>query len=63
MLDQRIQLRVQRMFDAGFVDEVRHLLDHGLREARTASRALGYPQMIDLHRWTHGSSIRRGRTS
>ena len=48
MLDQRIQLRVQGMLDAGFVDEVRHLLDHGLREARTASRALGYPQMIDL---------------
>ena len=47
-LDHRIQLRVQAMFDAGFVDEVRHLLDHGLRAARTASRALGYPQVIDV---------------
>ncbi len=47
-LDERIQWRVHAMFDAGFVDEVRHLLDEGLRSARTASRALGYPQVIDL---------------
>ena len=45
-LDVRIDLRVQRMWDAGFVDEVRRLLDAGLRDGRTASRALGYAQVI-----------------
>jgi tRNA dimethylallyltransferase len=45
-LDVRIDTRVQRMWDAGFVDEVRRLLDAGLREGRTASRALGYAQVI-----------------
>jgi tRNA dimethylallyltransferase len=48
VLDARIASRVDAMFDAGLVDEVRHLLAIGLREGRTASRALGYPQVIDL---------------
>jgi tRNA dimethylallyltransferase len=48
VLDARIRARVARMFDAGLVDEVRGLLAIGLREGRTASRALGYPQVIDL---------------
>ncbi len=47
-LDLRIHQRVQHMFESGLVTEVRHLLDLGLREGRTASRALGYPQVIDL---------------
>ena len=34
------------MFDAGLVDEVRALLDAGLRDGVTASRALGYAQVI-----------------
>lgn len=46
VLDVRIDERVQRMWDAGLVDEVRRLLDLGLREGRTASRALGYAQVI-----------------
>jgi len=46
VLDQRIALRVQRMWDAGFVDEVRRLADRGLREGRTANRALGYQQVL-----------------
>jgi tRNA dimethylallyltransferase len=48
VLDERIRARVGRMFDEGLVAEVRHLLARGLREGRTASRALGYPQVIDL---------------
>jgi tRNA dimethylallyltransferase len=48
ILDQRIRDRVRRMFDHGLVDEVKGLLASGLREGRTASRALGYPQVIDL---------------
>ncbi len=46
VLDERIALRVQRMWDAGFVDEVRALAARGLREGRTASRALGYQQVL-----------------
>jgi tRNA dimethylallyltransferase len=35
------------MWDAGFVEEVRRLAAAGLREGRTASRALGYRQVLD----------------
>jgi tRNA dimethylallyltransferase len=46
VLDERIAVRVQRMWDAGFVEEVRGLVGHGLRQGRTASRALGYQQVL-----------------
>jgi len=46
-LDARIAERVEQMWDAGLVDEVRRLADHaGLREGVTASRALGYQQVL-----------------
>ncbi|MGI5129195.1 tRNA (adenosine(37)-N6)-dimethylallyltransferase MiaA [Pseudonocardia sp. CA-107938] len=45
-LDVRIARRVARMFAAGFVDEVRGLLPAGLRDGPTASRALGYQQVL-----------------
>ncbi|AWL40962.1 MULTISPECIES: tRNA (adenosine(37)-N6)-dimethylallyltransferase MiaA [Streptomyces] len=45
-LDARITARVDRMWEAGLVDEVRHLETLGLREGRTASRALGYQQVL-----------------
>ncbi|MDF6045298.1 tRNA (adenosine(37)-N6)-dimethylallyltransferase MiaA [Streptomyces sp. JH14] len=45
-LDERITLRVDRMWEAGLVDEVRALEVQGLREGRTASRALGYQQVL-----------------
>ena len=45
-LDQRVDDRVERMFAAGLVDEVTGLVEHGLREGRTASRALGYQQVL-----------------
>lgn len=45
-LDARIELRVHRMWAAGLVSEVRGLLEHGLAEGRTASRALGYAQVL-----------------
>ncbi|GAA1126992.1 MULTISPECIES: tRNA (adenosine(37)-N6)-dimethylallyltransferase MiaA [Streptomyces violaceusniger group] len=45
-LDERIALRVDRMWDAGLVEEVRLLEDAGLRSGRTASRALGYQQVL-----------------
>ena len=46
VLDERIELRVQGMWQAGFVDEVRRLADAGLREGRTANRALGYREVL-----------------
>ncbi|MFE6160356.1 tRNA (adenosine(37)-N6)-dimethylallyltransferase MiaA [Streptomyces sp. NPDC056486] len=45
-LDERIATRVDRMWDAGLVDEVRALEAVGLRDGRTASRALGYQQVL-----------------
>lgn len=46
VLDERIEQRVEQMWLAGFVDEVRGLERRGLREGRTASRALGYRQIL-----------------
>ncbi|OLF12634.1 tRNA (adenosine(37)-N6)-dimethylallyltransferase MiaA [Actinophytocola xinjiangensis] len=46
-LDERIERRVHRMFDDGLVEEVRRLDGQGLREGRTAARALGYQQVLD----------------
>ncbi|ADG87852.1 tRNA (adenosine(37)-N6)-dimethylallyltransferase MiaA [Thermobispora bispora] len=46
VLDERIERRVDRMWRAGLVDEVRALLAEGLAEGRTASRALGYAQVL-----------------
>jgi tRNA dimethylallyltransferase len=45
-LDERVDARVTRMFEAGLVDEVRALEARGLRDGRTASRALGYQQVL-----------------
>jgi tRNA dimethylallyltransferase len=45
-LDSRIEARVDRMWAAGFEAEVRHLASCGLRDGKTASRALGYQQML-----------------
>ena len=45
-LDERIALRVDLMWAAGLLDEVRALAGQGLRDGRTASRALGYQQAL-----------------
>jgi tRNA dimethylallyltransferase len=45
-LDARIEQRVDQMWDAGLVEEVRTLAGRGLREGRTSSRALGYQQVL-----------------
>jgi tRNA dimethylallyltransferase len=45
-LDLRIAARADRMWQAGFEAEVRRLADRGLREGITASRALGYQQLL-----------------
>jgi tRNA dimethylallyltransferase len=45
-LDERIAARVDRMWQAGLEAEVRNLAAQGLREGKTASRALGYQQLL-----------------
>jgi len=45
-LDERIDLRVDRMWRRGLVAEVRRLEAVGLRAGRTACRALGYQQVL-----------------
>ncbi|MFG2036929.1 tRNA (adenosine(37)-N6)-dimethylallyltransferase MiaA [Dactylosporangium sp. NPDC048998] len=47
VLDARIEARVDAMWAAGFVEEVRGLLRAGLREGRTAGGALGYRQIMN----------------
>lgn len=44
-LHERIAARVEIMWELGWVEEVRGLLERGLAEGRTASRAIGYAQI------------------
>ena len=44
VLDERVQARVDRMWAAGLVDEVRGLAERGI--GRTASRAVGYAEVL-----------------
>jgi tRNA dimethylallyltransferase len=62
-LDRRIAARVRTMWQAGLVDEVRRLAvpagpGGGLRSGRTASRALGYAQVLRLldGEWTEAEA-------
>ena len=45
-MDARIDARVDEMWAKGLVEEVAALAERGLREGRTASRALGYQQVL-----------------
>lgn len=45
-LDERVDARVDRMWADGLVDEVERLAALGLRDGVTASRALGYAQVL-----------------
>jgi tRNA dimethylallyltransferase len=45
-LASRVETRVDQMFAEGLVEETAALADRGLREGRTASRALGYQQVL-----------------
>lgn len=46
VLDGRIAQRVDQMWEQGFVGEVRTLRDRGLEQGVTASKALGYAQIL-----------------
>ncbi|VEG42803.1 tRNA isopentenyltransferase MiaA [Mycolicibacterium flavescens] len=59
LLDERLAQRTDKMFADGLVDEVCALLEGGLREGVTASRALGYAQVLaDLDAGGDGSAAR-----
>ena len=47
-LGERVEARVDRMWEAGFVAEVDRLIDEGITKATTARRALGYAQIITM---------------
>lgn len=47
-LYERIGRRVDEMLQAGLLDEIRGLLDSGLREAITASQAIGYKEFVPV---------------
>ena len=51
-LRERIDQRVDRMWDAGFVDEVDRLISQGIGDGTTAQRALGYAQIIAMRSGT-----------
>lgn len=46
ILDERLARRTDAMFDQGLLGEVIALLEQGLRDGVTASRALGYAQVL-----------------
>jgi tRNA dimethylallyltransferase len=47
-LYERIDARVDAMIGAGLLDEVRSLLEHGLRDALTAAQAIGYKELVPV---------------
>lgn len=47
-LAARIEARIDRMWERGFVNEVDTLISNGINQATTARRALGYAQIIAL---------------
>ena len=57
-LADRIGARVDVMWEAGLVDEVRRLEREGLRDGVTASRALGYAQVLGVldGRWDEAAA-------
>jgi tRNA dimethylallyltransferase len=47
-LGTRVDARIDRMWEAGFVAEVDRLIAAGITKATTARRALGYAQIITM---------------
>ena len=47
VLHDRVATRVNRMLEAGWIDEVRRLIDAGVKRESPAMSAIGYRQLID----------------
>lgn len=62
VLDERIVRRVDAMWEHGFVEEVRGLLDAGIDGSPTASRSIGYQQVLALLRGEASDDEARAET-
>ena len=62
-LDARIDSRVAKMWDLGFVDEVEGLINEGLLEGSTAQAAIGYAQIVRMKRGEYGEEFAREETA
>ncbi|MGI9131389.1 MAG: tRNA (adenosine(37)-N6)-dimethylallyltransferase MiaA [Candidatus Nanopelagicaceae bacterium] len=62
-LDARIDSRVAKMWDLGFVDEVEGLINEGLLEGRTAQAAIGYAQIVRMKHGEYGEEFAREETA
>jgi len=63
VLDDRIDRRVQHMWESGLRRETEALLEAGLRGGVTASRAIGYSQAIEVIDGTLGEEQARADTA
>ena len=61
-LRDRIDLRVDHMWQEGFVAEVDELIAHGIRRGTTAQRALGYAQILAMRDGTLSEDEAKGET-
>jgi len=62
-LDARIDSRVAKMWNLGFVDEVEALINDGLLEGRTAQAAIGYAQIVRMKHGEYGEEFAREETA
>lgn len=46
ILRERIDARVDKMIEAGLIDEVKALLDAGFKDALTSAAAIGYKEIV-----------------
>lgn len=61
-LNPRIEQRTTGMFESGLVEETERLVDEGLRDGVTASRAIGYAQVLDYFDGVYDLSTAYERT-
>jgi tRNA dimethylallyltransferase len=61
VLVERIERRVDAMLDAGWIEEVRRLLDGGIAPGCPALRALGYPEIVAVIRGELSEAAARDR--
>ncbi|KQP79784.1 tRNA dimethylallyltransferase [Aeromicrobium sp. Leaf289] len=62
VLDERIVRRVDAMWEQGLVEEVRGLLDAGIDGSPTASRSIGYQQVLAMLRGEASDEEARAET-
>ena len=58
-LVNRLEARARKMWELGLLDEVAGLIDFGIRDGKTSSRAIGYAQALAqlVGRLTEGEAI------